>query len=513
MNTFLQVFVVLSQILSVCSAQENQATLARGRIQTNEQSEASYRYDISAATYLGGSQTEQAREIIVYPDGSLLVGGITMSSDLPTTPGVLQPNYAGDDPATGHPGMIGGDAFLVHLSADLTTRLAATYFGGSRQERGVYGMEVDTHGDIIIVCATRSDDMPTTEHAFQPRYGGGLADAYVAKLSSDLRELRWGTYVGGSHTDWPRGGLALDDHGNIYVVGRSDSANFPTTAGVVQRKLRGRDDAMIFALRHDGSRMRFSTLLGGSQFDTTVGVRVGADGSVYIGGHTASHDFPMFGAAQPRAGGRSDAFLARLSGDGTRLVSSTYLGGSGNEYAEHRLTVVEDGSVLLPGAGSSTDFPVTPRALGAEQQGQADGFLARLSSGGKEFKWKARIGGSGQESWLMPTVDAAGNIFIVGYTTSRDFPVTAGALQPNFGGGRDDGVLAVVSGDGTRLLYATYLGGTGSDIIRSIALSPDGTIYLVGGTDSLDFPVVGDVIQSQPAGGHNAFVVSLKPRC
>ena len=122
---------------------------------------------VAYATYIGGSGGEQLREVIPLPDGSVLVGGQTNSTDLPTTEGVVQPNYAGDDPALGHPGIYGGDCFLFRLSPDGQKILGATYFGGSKQERNVYGMALDKQGNIVITSATRSPDLcPRRQVAF-----------------------------------------------------------------------------------------------------------------------------------------------------------------------------------------------------------------------------------------------------------------------------------------------------------------------------------------------------------
>lgn len=104
-----------------------------------------------------------------------------------------------------------------------------------------------------------------------------------------------------------------------------------------------------------------------------------------------------------------------------------------------------------------------------------------------------------------------GNIWVVGNTSSRDFPVTPDALQPKFGGGEQDGLLAVLSPDGSKLLYATYLGGSGDEMIRSMVFGTKGEVYLAGNTGSPDFPTTPGVLQAKPGGGHDAFIVKLVP--
>jgi len=484
--------------------------------QASERALAKPRYKIEYATFFGGTAWEQAREIIVYPDGSVLVGGMTTSAGLPTTDGVVQPKYGGDNPALGHGGIFGGDAFLIHLSADGTKILAATYFGGSKQERGVYGMALDSKGNIVIGSATRSPNLPTTEGCYQRKYGGPRADMYAAKLSPDMKKLLWCTYVGASKTDWPRGGLAVDRQDNVYLVGGVNSPDFPTTKGVYQRKLKGDRDAAIVKLKADGSALVFSTLLGGGSWDGLMGVRVDASGDVYVAGHTQSADLPVTpGAAQPRYAGKSDCLFAKLSRDASRLLYATYLGGRENEFAEHRPFLCRDGSMLLTGVTGSPDFPTTERAFQRKLKGRNDGFLTKLSPNGKRFVFSTLLGGSDGEFFLMPTPDARGNIFIVGSTSSRDFPVTPDAVQRQLagaGGKRGgDGAVAVLSPDGSRLLYATYLGGRGADLIRSVALGPKGEVYLVGSTSSRDFPVTPNAVQTKLRGNADAFIVKLVP--
>ncbi len=475
--------------------------------------EGPLRYRIAYATYLGGNQWDQAREIILHADGSMLVGMQSCSTGLPTTVGAVQRQYAGDEPALGAGGVYGGDCYLAHLSSDGGRVLAATYFGGSKQERNVYGMALDRQGNVVITSATRSPDAPTTSGCFQRRFGGGPSDMLVAKLAADLTQILWCTYVGGAGDDFPRGGLALDAQDNVCVVGTTTSADFPTTPGVLQPRLNGPRDSAIVKLKADGSGLVFGTFLGGSgEDDAIMGVRFDGEGNLYVAGHTRSTDFPITAsAAQPRLGGRSDCYLAELSPDAARLIYATYLGGSGEDFAEHRPWLGPDGAQILTGSAGSPDFPTTPGAFNRILRGKTDGLLTKLSPDGKRFQFSTLVGGSGTDFLLMPTPDAQGHICVVGGTSSRDFPVTPDALQPRFGGGQEDAVLAVFNADASRLLYATYLGGSGDDLVRSLVLGPRGELYLVGSTSSEDFPVTKGALQKKHGGKGDAFVVKLVP--
>ncbi|MFC1714401.1 hypothetical protein ACFL6S_12095 [Candidatus Poribacteria bacterium] len=476
-----------------------------------QEKRAEFGYEIGYIAYVNSGG--DLREVIPMPDGSLLVGGHTSSTELPTTEGVIQSNYAGDDPALGHPGIYGGDCYLVRLSQDGKNILAATYFGGSKQERSVYGMAQDKQGNIVITTSTRSPDIPTTAGCFQSEYGGGDSDWFVAKLSPDFERLLWCTYVGGSQGESPRGGLTLDEQDNVYVVGGTSSSDFPTTPGAFQEDRNGTQDSALIKLKQDGSKLVFGTLIGGSAKDPTiVGTQVDVEGNVYGAGHTQSADFPVTpDAPQPELGGKSDCFFTKFSSDGSKLVYSTYLGGSENEFAEHKLHLISDGSVILTGVTSSPDFPTTETALQRTLKGKNDGFITKLSADGKKLVFSTLLGGSGGEFWLMPTLDNAGNIVIVGQTDSHDFPTTPDALQPAYGGGRGDGALAVISSDGSKLLYATYLGGSGAEIVRSLALGQDGEVYVIGSTRSEDFLEGTNAVQTRPREEGDAFVVKLIP--
>jgi hypothetical protein len=469
------------------------------------------RYRIAFATYLGGSEWEEAREVIALPDGSALVGAQTSSSDIPTTIGALQRKYAGEDPAVGNGNLFAGDTWIGRLGADGSRLLAATYFGGSKQERNVYGLELDREGNVVVATATRSPDAPTTAGAFQPKYGGGPADMLVAKLSADLSKVLWCTYVGGSGDESPRGGIAVDPAGDIVVVGASTSADFPTTAGVVGPKVRGPRDSAVLKLRADGSGLVFSTLLGGSgEDDAIMGVRIGPRGEIHVAGHTKSTDFPVAGhPPQPKLGGGSDAYLATLSADGTRILRATYLGGTDNEFAEHRPWLDRKGDFILAGVTRSPDFPVSRSAFQKSLKGVGDGFVTKLSRRGDRFAFSTLLGGSGIESWFGPLVDAGGNIVVFGSTSSPDLPVTPDALQPRLRG-PEDGALAILSADGSEVLFATYLGGSGADMIRGAALGSSGEIWLVGRTASEDFPVTEGAAQTSKGGKVDAFVVRLE---
>lgn len=470
-------------------------------------------FKLAYSTLFGGSDDEGAREVIPYADGSVLISGHTSSSDMPVTPNAFQQRYAGELPDDRHRGIYTGDCFLARLNPEGNKLVFSTYFGGSKQERTIYGMTLDPQGNILITTTTRSPDLPTTENAFQRRYGGGAADITVAKFTPDGSRLIWCTYIGGSGDETPRGGFTTDPQGYIYVVGTTTSHDFPTGPNATDSKNRGGNDAVLVKLRPDGSGLALSTLFGGSGWDGCMGIRTDQQGNLYIAGHTQSPNFPVTpDAPQPTLGGLSDCFIAKYSPDARQLLYATYIGGSKNEFAEHRLLIAPDQTIWVSGFTQSHDFPTTPNAFQKKLPGKGGAFLTAARAGQRTFMASTVLGGSGNGFCLMPTADSDGNIYIVGQTSSPDFPVTPNALQTSYAGGTNDGVLAVFSPDLSKLLYATYLGGAGDDLVRSIAFGSDGAVYLVGLTTSTDFPTTPDALKTtkrESAG--DAFVIKLVP--
>jgi hypothetical protein len=253
--------------------------------------------------------------------------------------------------------------------------------------------------------------------------------------------------------------------------------------------------------------------LGGSaasatnEVEVALSVKLLPNGEVSVIGVSYSTDFPtVAGAPQRLSVGAPDVFIARLNSTATTLMRSTLLGGNDNDGPSHAQALASDGSVIISGITSS---PTMPRATGT-RRGADDGFVAKLNVAGTGFDFVRLLGGSGTEVLLGPVIGPTGLIYIVGATSSTDFPVTADALQPTYGGGAQDGVVIVLNPDGS-IRYASYLGGPGTELIRGVAVGPSGEMYLVGRTDSDPFPVTAGAHKTR-RGGIDGFVVKLVPR-
>jgi hypothetical protein len=346
------------------------------------------------STYVGG---REGGDLLYTPqvdrEGDLFAVGATASTDFPTTPGALQPSNAG-----GRPGVCAVAADLVVLELDPagSALVYSTYLGGPGDECCEPGLAIDAQGDAYVVGPTSSHRFPTTRGAFQRRFAGGPTDLAVSKLDPTGSHLLYATYLGGSGDDFYDAWISVDSDGNAYLAATTPSPDFPVTRGAFQTRYGGGDlDGFVTKLNPQGSALVYSTFLGGAGVDSLSGALVDRRGHVYLGGGTTSTDFPVTrDAFQRNEHGGSDATISELSGDGSRLVFSSYWGGSQDDGAEGT-TLDDAGNLYLTGCTSSTDFPVTRRAFqpalqggaplpfGACQSLPADAFVTKIHFNGR----------------------------------------------------------------------------------------------------------------------------------
>ena len=370
------------------------------------------------STYLGGSGDDAGSDIAVDSAGNAYVTGYTRSTNFPTA-NPLQPTFGGDR-----------DAFVAKLNASGTALVYSTYLGGIASDVGS-GIAVDSAGNAYVTGDTVSTNFPTA-NPLQPASGGGLTDAFVAKLNATGTALVYSTYLGGSASD---AGLdiAVDSAGNAYVTGNTSSTNFPT-ANPLQPASGGGTDAFVAKLNAAGTALVYSTYLGGSASDAGLDIAVDSAGNAYVTGDTSSTNFPTANPLQPASGGGTDAFVAKLNAAGTALVYSTYLGGSGNDVGSG-IAVDSAGNAYVTGNTVSTNFP-TANPLQPASGGGTDAFVAKLNAAGTALVYSTYFGGSASDAGRDIAVDSAGNAYVTGNTSSTNFP-TANPLQPVTGGGTD----------------------------------------------------------------------------
>jgi hypothetical protein len=338
----------------------------------------------------------------------------------------------------------------------------------------------------------------------------GLLATLATPLSGQIKmDLAMSTFIGAEAFDRAQG-MTRDAAGNIYLAMNTQSANLPTTAGVVGAKYAGNQDAYLAKYSPDGKQLLWATYLGGPAEDRGYGVQLGPDNSVYLVGITKSRLFPTTpnSAGTRYHGGESDFFVAKFSSEGN-LQFSTVLGGSGRDWSRGNFFVDEQGVAYVGGETDSPDFPTTSGALQLHLAGGSDGFLIKLSPDGSHIDYSTYYGGTGDEAtysgvYVSPTDKS---IYFAGYTKSSDFPVTPNALQTKYGGGCDcelgDAFVARVNAEGNQAIFSTYLGGPGGDgVAKNDGLTVDaqGRVIVVGQAGA-GFPVTKGASQAEFGGG------------
>jgi hypothetical protein len=341
---------------------------------------------------------------------------------------------------------------------------------------------VDQDGNSYLAGDTASDDFPTAGPLTGQTCSGGGTDAFVTKLNAAGNGLTYSTCLGGSGTDTAYA-IALDSANQAHVAGVTASSNFTTTAGVVQTAHQGGNDAFVTKLNAAGSALLYSTYLGGSSGDTGYGIGLDGNGNAYVAGETGSTNFYTTTASyQITKAGNNDAFLTKLTTAGAGGYS-TYLGGTGLDYARG-LAVDAAGNAYLTGRTHSSGFPLLSAADSTYASTEA--FVTKVLTTGAALGYSTFLGGDGTEEGTALTLDAAGQVYAAGWTTSSNFPIT-NAVQASFAGVRDATVVHLDASG--QFVYSTYLGGAAGDTPHAIAADDAGYAYVAGETQSANFPV------------------------
>lgn len=386
---------------------------------------------------------------------------------------------------------------------------------------GVQGLELDHGGNLLISLPGR-----TIEHRkpyiyqlsgrerreISGRYvlGGkhrvrfeiGNYDRHAPLIIDPV--LSYSTLAGGAGNDGVFS-VAVDRAGNVYVPGITASTDFPRTSGSVpNRAFPGATDAFVAKLNPSGSALVYSSYIGGAGVDQGYGIAIDSSGAAYMAGTTDSADFPVTrGAFQSQRRGFTDAFVSKVNPAGTSLVYSTFLTGSGEDYA-FGLALGSGGNTYVTGITGSDDFPVTSGAFQTRRKGGPDAYVAKLNATGTGLLYSTYLGGSGQTYAYAIAADAGGNAYVTGTTGAPDFPTTAGAFQapgrlPSQGG---DAFLTKIGPLGNALVYSSVFGGNGPDMGAAVALDNAGNAYVGGRTSpapayqiSSNFPTTPEAVQ------------------
>jgi hypothetical protein len=298
--------------------------------------------------------------------------------------------------------------------------------------------------------------------------------------------------------------VAVDAQGSVFLAGSTSLGLFPIVDALQPAYGGGSSDAFVCKLSPDGSGIVYATFIGGGDADVASGIAVDAVGGVYVAGYTLSSDFPLVAPLQATPGGASDAFLLKINPSGSALVYSTYLGGSSDDYAQG-VAVTATGSARLVGTTHSSNFP-TSAAFQSSFAGDSDAFVTAVNVGGSALTFSTLLGGTGTEVGSGVALDSSDAVYITGATSSSNMPVSS-PLQAGTAG-NFDGFVAKFSTTGS-VAYSTYLGGSGRDEATGIAVDSAGAALIAGHTLSTNFPGTGTGFQSQKAGSTDAFVAKV----
>jgi hypothetical protein len=335
--------------------------------------------------------------------------------------------------------------------------------------------------------------------------------------------LVYSTFFGGSTADFVAT-IAVDSAGEAYVGGLTASTDFPVTPGTFQPlnyaiSTNEVSTAYISKFNASGTALLYSTYLGGNAIPNTVheqgdyvkGIAIDASGDAFVTGYTYSSDFPITSGAfqttnEPAGVGLDTGFVTKLNPTGTELIYSTYLGGNILDELT-ALTIDSAGDAYISGITFSSTYPTTTGAYQTSNNSASENgynsVITKLNPTGSGLIYSTYLGGTSSYGtelnnfyWTNPiVVDSSGNVYVAGFTTAGDFPVTAGAYQTK-NNGTFNITVSKLNPTLSKLLYSTYLGGNTTSVIEGLAVDGSGNAYVAGYTSDTDFPVTTGAFQT-----------------
>ena len=405
-----------------------------------------------------------------------------------------------------------GDLALV-----VDPKLVWSTFLGGKDEDKAFTWATGKNGLLTTVAGyTKSTNFPTTTGAYQTTKGKGQ-DAFVTRLDPLGKRLLWSTFLGGNADEWASS-LAVDPTGAMATIaGRTKSPNFPTTPGAYDTTHNGGYDGFVTRLDPSGTKLVWSTFLGGKGDDSVGSMAVDPSGMrPTLTGQTSSTGFPTPpGAYDTTFNGGKDAFVTRLHPSGAKLLWSTFLGGGGSEEAGHCIAVDGTNQVVVGGRTNSSNFPTTKGAFDTTyNSGLCDAFVTRLDAAGAKLLGSTFLGGNQDEHTWNLALDPKGEIVGMGFTKSGNFPTTKSAFDRTKGSDWDVFIFRL-DPSCTKLLASTFLGGNWHDYGRgALTVDATGAILAVAFTGGRGFPTTpGAYDRTYNGGNADLFVTRLDPMC
>ncbi|UCG01064.1 MAG: SBBP repeat-containing protein [Candidatus Heimdallarchaeota archaeon] len=407
------------------------------------------------------------------------------------------------------------------LQVEIEDFTYSTYLGGDDSpysedniEEVIRDVTTDSQENIIITGNTLSSNFPV-KNAFQDTFAGGGndvhcvgGDAIIAKFDKD-GQLLWSTFLGGNSMD---GGICVKvvESDEIIVMGMTKSNDFPTTDNAYQKNYSSNYDIFITKLTSNGSII-YSSYLGESGDDTINSFELDSSGNLVVSGRTTSVDFPVTTSAdQPVIGGGADGFFMCLSANYSTILYSTFLGGSDNEGI-NEITIDTQGNIIVTGTTMSSDFPITTDAYQSSiSSTHSDNFIVKYNSSG-QITYATYFGGSLSDYSFGLTTDSVGNIIIAGKTLSADFP-TINAWKTNYSNSMVDAFVTKFSANGQELIFSSYFGGSGWDVVLNLKVDSNDNIIVTGYADIYPnaFPIL-DAFQEEIRGRCDIVIMKISP--
>jgi hypothetical protein len=468
------------------------------------------------STYLGTSGADAINGVALDNAGNVIAAGTTESEDLPVITGSYDTQYNG-----------GIDGVVIRYSPQLQNILSLTYLGGGGDDI-INAVAVDFNGGIYVGGETGSTNLPLST-SWKDAYKAGI-DGFVAKLSSNASQLVYSSYIPGSLDDRVLA-IAATPTGELLVGGVTNSSDYPRENGAYQSLKKALNDGFMMEFRPSGSLVNFASYIGGDGDDRVTGVGYDPSyGAIFIAGTTgqgiANGAYPTPGSWPNQVPSRrpwdntfnqkDDGFVAKFNKNGTHSDQNTqflgYLGGNGNDRITG-LTSLDDGTVIVCGetdfgTGVSTSFPIIGTTT--TSKGGIDMFAARISSNGRALLNSGVYGTSGTESaTAVDFIPGTSQILMSGWTSSRDFSSdNIGSKNPDggYGGGPKDGVVMKLTNDLSEVIYSSYFGGSGEDIVKAIVETSRGDFFFGGVTASPDLATFQESNNSTAGSGTNGFI-------
>ncbi len=448
------------------------------------------------STFLGGSDKDGLfQKIVVDRQHNIYAMGLTESLDFPVTPDAYKQHLSNSQ-----------NLFVTKLDPSGSSIIYSTYLDGSGRESPNIGFQVDEEGNAYISGTTSSPGYPRTPGSyfstvhFDPQEF--FNRIYLTKLNSSGSKLVYSIVFGDINNvqNMSSNFLGLDGEGHAYVTGYSPFCEIETTPGALQIQPPDSTDSVfskpfICKFSKDGSRLEYATYFGGPTFGPRIrDFTVDRKGNAYLVGGVVSDDFPI--TQKLFTPNRPYAFLSKINPSGTGLVYSVTIPIGGLHLA-----VDDSENVYLRSEGTRIEFPVTPGAYDSVNV-VGPGFC-KFSSSMDHLIFSTRMFHFSQ----LFGVDSLGRVYMAGSSDGKDYlPISPGAYKEKFNGGKSDIYFCVFDAAGSKLLYATYFGGSGDDYCTDFKVSGSGDVYLTGYTTSPDFPTTEGALSRTLKGSSDSFI-------